>query len=80
MKKELILGTSAVPTRIEGKTGKKFRELLNGMLPEGCQVKTAKDAWYAGAIGALCITFVFPPALLASVYCVARAKREGGAR
>ena len=80
MKKELTLGTPSVPVlRIDAA---KFRELLNKCLPQECQVKNATDGWYVGAIGALCVTFVFPPALLALAYCVIRAKKaeKGGGR
>ena len=80
MKKELTLGTPAVPAHLMNKASKTFRELLNRALPTECQIKTRQDAWYAGAIGALCVTFVFPPALLALAYCVIQAKKEGGER
>ena len=75
MKKELTLGTPSVPVlRIDAV---RFRKLLNRALPAECQVKNAADGWYVGAIGALCVTFVFPPALLALAYCVIRAKKAG---
>lgn len=79
MKKELTLGTPAVPAR-EMNFATKTRELLNKALPADCQIKTAQDAWYAGAVGALCVTFIFPPAVLAVAYCVIQAKRKGGVR
>ena len=77
MKKELTLGTPAVPAR-EMNFATKTRELLNKALPADCQIKTARDAWYVGAVGALTVTFIFPPAVLALAYCVAKAKKEGG--
>ena len=82
MKKELTLGTPSVPARLVDEVSKKSLELLNRALPAECQVKTAADGWYVGAIGALCVTFVFPPALLALAYCVIRAKKaeKGGGR
>lgn len=79
MKKEMILGTKSMPTaRVS--VGKRFRELINRTLPSECQIQTAQDAWYVGAIGALCVTFVFPPAVAVAAYCVYRAKKEGGER
>ena len=76
MKKELTLGTPAVPgNEIDFVT--KIRELLNRALPADCQIKTARDAWYVGAICALTLTFIFPPAVLALAYCVIKAKKGG---
>ena len=80
MNKEVTLGTSAVPAHLINKASKTFRELLNRALPTECQIKTAQDAWYAGAIFATVATFVFPPALLALAYCVVQAKKKGGER
>lgn len=76
MKKELTLGTPAVPAR-EMNFVTKIRELLNKALPADSQIKTARDAWYVGAIGALTVTFIFPPAVLALAYCVIKAKKGG---
>ena len=81
MKKELTLGTPSVPAHLTNKASKTtFRDQLNRVLPAECQVKTASDVWYLGAVGALCVTFIFPPAILALAYCVIQAKRKGGAR
>lgn len=76
MKKDLTLGTPAVPAR-EMKFVTKIRELLNKALPADCQIKTARDAWHVGAICALAVTFIFPPAVLALAYCVIKAKKGG---
>ena len=76
MKKELTLGTPAVPAR-EINFVTKIRELLNKALPADCQIKTARDAWYVSAICALTVTFIFPPAVLAVAYCVIKAKKGG---
>lgn len=76
MKKELTLGTPAVPGN-EISFATKIRELLNKALPADCQIKTTQDAWYVGAVGALCVTFLFPPAVLAVAYCVIKAKKGG---
>ena len=76
MKKELTLGTPSVPAHeIDFVT--KTREQLNKALPADCQIKTARDAWYVCAICALTVTFIFPPAVLALVYCVLQAKKGG---
>ncbi len=80
MNKNLTLGTPAVPAHLTNKASKTFRDRLNRVLPQECQIKTAQDAWYAGAIGALCVTFIFPPAVLALAYCVFQAKKKGGER
>lgn len=42
-----------------------------------CEVKTDSDRWYVAAIFSVCITFIFPPAILAAVYCVTKAKKGG---
>ena len=76
MKKELTLGTPSVPAHLTNKASK-IRELLNRALPADCQIKTARDAWHVGAIGALTVTFIFPPAVLALAYCVIKAKKGG---
>lgn len=78
MKEVIIEGTQVVPASCAS-VAERTRELLNRVLPEECQVKTAQDAWYVAAIGAACVMLVFPPALLAVMYCVIRAKK-GGAR
>ena len=76
MKKELTLGTPAVPARLTNKASK-TRELLNKVLPADCQIKTDRDAWYVSAIFCTCVTFIFPPAVAALVYCVVMAKKGG---
>ena len=50
MKKELTLGTPFVPARDINVVSKRFRELLNRVLPEECQCKTSADCWYVGCI------------------------------
>ncbi len=76
MKKELTIGTPAVPAHLTNKASK-IRELLNKVLPADCQIKTTCDAWHVGAISALAVSFIFPPAVLALVYCVIQAKKGG---
>ena len=74
MKKELTIGTPAVPARLTNKVSK-FRESLNRVLPSDCQIQSTRDAWYVGAIGCLCLSFVFPPVLLGLAYCVVKTKK-----
>lgn len=76
MKKEIIMSTPAVPAR-EINFVRKLRDSINRVLPSDCQIKTVRDAWHVGAIGALALTFVFPPAVLALAYCVIKAKKGG---
>ena len=72
MKKELTLGTPAVPgNEID------FVTKTNKVLPTDCQIESTQDAWYLGAICALVTTFIFPPAVLALAYCVIKAKKGG---
>lgn len=80
MKKELTARTKSIPAAHEMNFAGKLRELVNRTLPSECQIQTKQDAWYVGAIGALCVTFLFPPAVAVAAYCVYRAKRVGGAR
>ena len=80
MKKELTLGTPSVPVlRV---SAERFRELLNRVLPEECQVKTASDGWYVVAIFATVATLLFPPLVAVVGYCVYRAEKakKGGER
>lgn len=76
MKKEIIMSTPAVPAR-EINFVRKLRDSINRVLPSDSQIKTVRDAWHVGAIGALALTFVFPPAVLALAYCVIKAKKGG---
>lgn len=76
MKKEIIMSTLAVPAR-EINFVRKLRDSINRVLPSDSQIKTVRDAWHVGAIGALALTFVFPPAVLALAYCVIKAKKGG---
>ena len=76
MKKELTIGTTAVPAR-ELNFGSKLRESLNRVLPSDCQIKTRRDAWHVAAIGCLCLSFVLPPAVLGLAYCVVQARKGG---
>lgn len=76
MKKKLTIGTPTVPAR-EINFVSKIRDSINRFLPSDCQIKTARDAWHVSAICTLAMTFVFPPAVLALVYCIIQAKKGG---
>lgn len=76
MKKELTLGTPAVPAHLTNKASK-LRDSLNRVLPSDCQIKTRRDAWHVAAIGCLCMSFVLPPAVLGLAYCVVQARKGG---
>lgn len=80
MKKELTAGTQRIPAAPDMNVASKTRELVNRILPEDCRIKTRQDAWYAAAIGSVCLTFAFPPAVALAAYCIHRAKKEGGER
>ena len=80
MKRELTLGTPSVPVlRIDAE---RFRELLNRVLPEDCQVKNVADCWYVGCIVSGVLTMMLPFCLPLLGYCLYRAKKaeKGGAR
>lgn len=72
MRKELTLGTTSVPAHEID-----FVTKTNKELPADCQIESTQDAWYLGAICALTVTFIFPPAVLALAYCVIKAKKGG---
>lgn len=76
MKKELTIGTPAVPST-DAYAGSKAQEFLDKYLPDGKFFRTVQDLWYFGAIASLSITFVFPPALLGLAYCVIQARKGG---
>lgn len=46
-----------------------------------CELRSASDRWYFGAILATCIGFIFPPLFAVAALCVYKAKkcRKGGA-
>lgn len=78
MKKELTIGTPAVPARLTSKVSKTtLLNRLNRLLPADCQVKTAQDAWYVSTLACASLTLIFPPALIALVYCFIKAKKGG---
>lgn len=79
MKKE-TLGTNYVPSfRTNGMSNapleRYFREL-----EKDCAIKSASDAYYFSAIACICLTFIFPPAVIGAGICIYRAKKcqKGG--
>lgn len=50
---------------------------IDDFIPSDCKVKTSSDAYYVSAIACLCATFIFPPCILAAIYCVIKAKKGG---
>ena len=81
MKKELQSGTSYVPSFRTGSTDvntiqhRYFQELK-----QECAINSVSDAYYFSAIACICLTFIFPPAVIGVAVCVYRAKkaRKGG--
>ncbi|WP_044095618.1 hypothetical protein [Bacteroides sp. HPS0048] len=45
-----------------------------------CEVKSPSDAYYASAIACFCLTFIFPPCIIAVGYCVYKARKGGNKR
>ena len=56
------------------------RRYYRSVAPD-CELRSASDRWYFGAILATCIGFIFPPLLAVTALCVYKAKkcRKGGA-
>lgn len=77
MKKELTLFTQNVPVLLGKEKKQTVFYLLNKFLPSDCKLTTSSDAWYVSALLCLCVTFVFPPGVLALAYCVVQAKKGG---
>lgn len=87
--KELIVGTSSVPSShiAVGESVNALTEQVNNLqrryyrsLAPDCELRTASDRWYLGAILSICLGFVFPPLFAATALCVYKAKkcRKGG--
>lgn len=85
--KELTLGTHQVPASGVSASGEKagaLTERVNNLqrrhyrsLAPDCEVKTSSDAYYVSAIACICLTFIFPPCVLAAGYCLYKAKKGG---
>lgn len=87
--KELTISTSSVPTPhiAVGEKVNALTEQVNDLqhryyrsLAPDCELRTASDRWYFGAILSTCLGFVFPPLFAVTALCVYKAKkcRKGG--
>ncbi|MDR0939924.1 MAG: hypothetical protein LBN29_11365 [Mediterranea sp.] len=77
MQKQHLFGTSVpAPASHPGRS----ESLIERFLPEEVRVKNRSDYYYVAAIGAVCATLIFPPMIVAAIFCVARARKEGGTR
>lgn len=87
--KELTISTSPVPTPhiAVGEKVNALTEQVNHLqhryyrsLAPDCELRTASDRWYFGAIISTCLGFIFPPLFAATALCVYKAKkcRKGG--
>lgn len=56
------------------------RRYYSSLAPD-CELRSASDRWYFGAILATCIGFIFPPLFAVTALCVYKAKKcwKGGA-
>lgn len=56
------------------------RRYYSSLAPD-CELRSASDRWYFGAILSTCIGFIFPPLFAVTALCVYKAKkcRKGGA-
>ena len=87
--KELTIGTSSVPSsRITvSENVNALIEQVNHLqhryyrsLAPDCELRTASDRWYFGAIISTCLGFIFPPLFAVTALCIYKAKkcRKGG--
>ena len=55
------------------------RRYYRSLAPD-CELRSASDRWYFGAILSTCIGFIFPPLFAVTALCVYKAKkcRKGG--
>lgn len=79
MKKE-TLGTNYVPSFRTNGMNNTLQERYFRSLKEECAIKSASDAYYISAVACICLTFIFPPAVIGAAICVYRAKKcqKGG--
>lgn len=75
MKKQ-ITGTNYVPTfRTQSGTNTLIERYFRSL--SDCEVKNSSDAYYVAVIACICLTFIFPPCIIAAVYCLIKAKKGG---
>lgn len=87
--KELTLGTHQVPASGLSAAGEKVNALTGQVnhlqrryyrsLAPDCELRTAADRWYFGAILSTCLGFVFPPLFAVAALCVYKGKKGGEA-
>ena len=79
--KQKTSGTHYVPVFRTQSDTNTLMERYYRSLEEDCTVKNAADGYYASAIACICLTFIFPPCVIAAIYCVVKAKKaEKGGR
>jgi len=56
-----------------------YHRYYRSLAPD-CEIRTASDRWYFGAIISTCLGFVFPPLFAVVALCIYKAKqcRKGG--
>lgn len=73
MKKQ-IFSTNYVPSfRTKSDTNTLMERYFRSL--SDCEVKSSSDAYYVSAVACFCLTFIFPPFIIAAVYCVTKAKK-----
>ena len=80
--KQKTSGTLYVPVSRTQSNTNTLMERYCRSLEENCTVKNAADGYYVSAIACICLTFIFPPCVIAAIYCVVKAKKaeKGGKR
>lgn len=76
--KKTTPGTTYVPSFRSTQNVNTLQERYFRSLSD-CQVKTSSDAYYVSVIACICLTFIFPPCVLAAGYCLYKAKKGGKA-
>ncbi|WP_278960934.1 hypothetical protein [Bacteroides pyogenes] len=74
--KKTTPGTTYVPSFRSTQNVNTLQERYFRSLSD-CQVKTSSDAYYVSAIACICLTFIFPPCVIAAGYCLYQAKKGG---
>lgn len=70
-------GTTYVPSFRSTQNVNNLQERYFRSLAPDCEIKTSSDAYYVSVIACICLTFIFPPCVLAAVYCLYKAKKGG---
>lgn len=77
--KTLTKGTSIVPASRLTQDCNTLQERYYRSICD-CEVKTTTERWYIATIASICAIFIFPPCVLAAIYCYLKAQkaRKGG--